>query len=262
MKHFQFFIRLAFVLAFVSNVAGFGSAPVSAQTDACTVAQIYALKQQRQAEVKSVNDLAQNIGRLKKQLAARDSNDPKVINGNYEYILGLVRILGQGSSSPEGQAIRRTLEDELDFWREKKREIDAPGTKGLIDNNAGARVKARLTSDLARDEQARQQAASRIKELDNQIARCQGGDSETSCTTSIVGTWKWWNGLTVTFTPGGGASYRGGASGSGSWQHTGGNSYHAHWNSGNTDDYFTLSRDGTKIEGQFDGKPGTSTRRC
>lgn len=251
------------VLVGLSNIGGFGNiARVSAQTDACTVAQIYALKQQRQAEAKSQNELAQSIRRLKEQLALRDTEDPKTINANYEYMVKMSRFMGTASASPYAQELRKTIEDELDFWREKKREIiDAPGTKGLFDITAGRRMKALLIADLARDEQARQQAASRIEELDKQIARCQGGASETSCT-SIVGTWKWWNGLTVTFSPGGGASYRGSATGSGSWQRTGGNNYHAHWNSGNTNDYFALSPDGTKIEGRFDGKPGTSTRRC
>lgn len=85
---------------------------------------------------------------------------------------------------------------------------------------------------------------------------------EKSGCDSIVGTWDWWNGLTVTFSEGGGASYRGAQSGRGHWMHLGGNNYDVHWGTSRTYDYFTLSSDGTKLEGKFDGKPGVSTRSC
>lgn len=106
--------------------------------------------------------------------------------------------------------------------------------------------------------------------VNNQIESCKsqrnGNGDETRCS-SLIGTWNWWNGLTVTFhrgssTQAGGATYTGSSWGSGSWVHTGGNSYRVHWNTSNTTDLFTMSRDGTKLEGMFDGKPGTSTREC
>lgn len=106
--------------------------------------------------------------------------------------------------------------------------------------------------------------------VNNQIESCRSqhgsAGAEGRCS-SLVGTWNWWNGLTVTFhrgssTEAGGATYTGSSWGSGSWVHTGGNSYRVHWNTSNTTDLFTMSRDGSKLEGMFDGKPGTSTREC
>lgn len=85
---------------------------------------------------------------------------------------------------------------------------------------------------------------------------------KSECGDSIVGTWDWWNGLTVRFSPGGAASYSGAQSGRGRWMHLGGNRYDVRWGTSRTYDYFSLSSDGTKIEGKFDGKPGTSTRAC
>jgi len=264
MKHFQFFVRIAIAFALIANVAGLSSPQVSAQADACTVAQIYNLKQQRQSEALTQQQLAKRIRGIKQSLADMNTDDPKIINANYAKAISGANLTTDWLGSAAPKDLKDVVNDRLDFWREKKREIDAAGTKGIIDITAGGKLRAYFRSALTQDEELQQQATLRLQELDKELARCQGGaTTETSsCATSIVGTWHWWNGLTVTFSPGGGASYRGSATGSGSWQHTGGSSYHAHWNAGNTNDYFTLSRDGTKIEGQFDGKPGTSTRKC
>ena len=264
LKLFRFSIRASIALGLLCNAAGFGAAPrVSAQTEAaCTVAQINALIQQRKSEEPAEREATKNVLFIKLQLSDMNTDDPKLVNEYFVQARSTLRLTG-GLSPKENASLIDLAKDNYNFWLERKRELDAAGTKGLIENNAGQLWKSKLRAELTKNEQEQQRAASRIDELDKQIARCQGTTYEKkSCATSIVGTWKWWNGLTVTFVPGGRAFYRGSASGGGSWQKTGGSSYHAHWNAGNTNDYFTLSRDGTKIEGQFDGKPGTSTRTC
>ena len=167
------------------------------------------------------------VEQIKKTLKEMSTTDPAVIDRNiknYTEIVEHWRTMTPGEENPA----TRMYGDALDFWREKKaHEV----TGGMVDVQSGKRWASYLQQ---------------------QLDQLQG----------IVGSWNWWNGLTVTFSPGGGANYRGSASGTGSWQQTGGKSYHVHWKGGNTNDYFTLSSDGKKLEGTYDGKPGVSTRKC
>ena len=176
---------------------------------------------------------------LKSELADMKTDDPAVINRNFDRATKDVAFLRQrlNESGLAGAAIIEKLtlpayEDELEFWREKKARLE---TGGVVDVHSGGRWTSYLHNQ--------------IDELERRI----------------VGTWNWWNGYTVTFNANGGATYRGSSlvrSGVGRWQNTGGNNYHVHWLTSNTNDYFTLSSDGTKLEGTYDGKPGVSTRKC
>jgi hypothetical protein len=158
------------------------------------------------------------------------TNDPAVIDKNltqYTYLVEHWRSITPGKEN----AATRMYGDALDFWREKKAHEE---TGGMVDVQSGKTWASYLQK---------------------QIDELQG----------IVGSWNWWNGYTVTFNANGGATYRGSSlvrSGVGRWQKTGGNSYHVHWLNSNTNDYFTLSSDGLKLEGTYDGKPGVSTRKC
>ncbi len=172
-----------------------------------------------------------NPEKLKATLKEMSTNDPAVIDRNFKDYTQLVehwRSITPGQDNPTAQL----FEDALNFWREKKAHEE---TGGMVDVQAGRRWASYLQKQ--------------IDEMD------QG----------IIGSWNWWNGYTVTFNANGGATYRGSSlvrSGVGRWQKTGGNSYRVHWLSSNTNDIFTLSADGMKLEGTYDGKPGVSTRKC
>lgn len=168
------------------------------------------------------------------------TNDPAVINQNFEKSAALVehwRTFARSEGVDYNALLKKNVqfqafEDAREFWREKKAHLE---TGGMVDVQAGGRWASFLHD--------------RIDKFQKRI----------------VGTWHWWNGYTVTFNANGGASYRGSSlaqSGVGRWQNTGGNNYHVHWLSSNTNDYFTLSSDNTKLEGKYDGKPGVSTRVC
>ncbi len=172
-----------------------------------------------------------DLQKLKSTLAEMSTSDPAVIDRNLERYTQLVahwRTFTPG----EENASTRLYGDALEFWREKKAHLE---TGGIVDVRAGERWRSYLRSN--------------IDEVEKRI----------------IGTWNWWNGYTVTFNANGGASYMGSSlvqSGVGRWQSTGRNSYHVHWMKSNTNDYFTLSSDGMKLEGTYDGKPGVSTRKC
>lgn len=174
---------------------------------------------------------AKNLRALKSTLADMNTTDPAVMDQRIKQFSTLVE---QYRSLTRGQETAQTLalEDALNFWREKRAQV---ATGGAVEVQAGKRWTAYLQTEVYKIQEP------------------------------IVGTWNWWNGYTVTFNDNGGATYQGSSlvqSGVGRWQNTGGNNFHVHWLSSNTNDYFTLSPDGTKIQGKFDGKPGVSTRRC
>jgi hypothetical protein len=183
---------------------------------------------------------AVSLGRLESALKDMSSDDPAVINKNfalYDDVLKKWRDLARRNGEnwatvAKGNATIQAYEDALEFWREKKARLELGDA---VEVHSGQIYRAFLRTH--------------IDELDKRV----------------VGTWNWWNGYTVTFNANGGATYQGSSlvrSGVGRWQRTGQNSYHVHWLGGNTNDYFTLSPDGSKIEGTFDGKPGVSTRKC
>ena len=83
----------------------------------------------------------------------------------------------------------------------------------------------------------------------------------SSCSSSSpVGTWNWFDGSTVTFAANGTATHSDGHTGTWGPAAAGsGYQFHVHWNYP-SDDYFTISPDGTTMTGSFQGKKGTSTR--
>lgn len=222
-----------------------------AQTD-CS-----ALQDEREGAIRDLNEVTRGaMMRMQRERSAMKTTDSSVADQRLAKAMRELAAMRQmhGEDSP----ITKLAQDQVDFWQAKRSEL-ALGTPV----GGGESYVELVNKNIKRLEAKEADERAHIAELERQIARCKGqSQPETPGCASIAGTWNWWNGLTVTFSPGGGASYRGNASGTGSWQKTGTNSYHAHWNAGNTNDYFTLSRDGTKIEGTFDGKPGTSTRHC
>jgi hypothetical protein len=74
---------------------------------------------------------------------------------------------------------------------------------------------------------------------------------------SLVGTWSWFNGRTVTMTAGGSLSDGGG---SGTWSRTGPQTYQLNWKTYNTIDTVTLSNDGLTLTGVFNGNKGNCRR--
>ncbi len=102
-----------------------------------------------------------------------------------------------------------------------------------------------MTTDQVRD---RMQAVI----FGNQIAGC--------ASMSPVGTWNWWNGGVATFDENGTARHASGSSGT--WDRRADGTYHVHWDSYNSDDYFTISADGMHMPGNYNGTSGTGTRRC
>jgi len=167
------------------------------------------------------------------------TNDPAVIDKNLAFVTQVMakfhqmeRDSGLVSSNLKGNKLYDAYSDALEFWREKKAQAELGST---VEIHAGSRFANYLKTQI--------------------------GEYDTP-----VGNWNWWNGYAVGFNANGGAWYsapnspaRGGV---GRWQKTGTDSYHVHWLKSNTDDYFTLSSDGMKLEGKFDGKPGVSTRKC
>lgn len=222
-----------------------------AQTDCST------LEGERENAIRDLNEVTRGaIFRMLRERSEMKTTDSSV--ADQRLAKAMRELAAARKAHGEDSPITKLAQDQVDFWQARRSSLalDTPVGGGeayveLVNQNI-EKLKAKEAAERAH-----------IADLERQIASCKGGSqrAKTGCA-SIAGTWHWWNGLTVTFSPGGGASYRGNASGTGSWQKTGANSYHAHWNAGNTNDYFTLSRDGTKIEGTFDGKPGTSTRQC
>ena len=80
------------------------------------------------------------------------------------------------------------------------------------------------------------------------------------CRSSIIGTWDWWDGSTVTFHVGGVATHSAGSQGE--WDMSGPRSGHVHWDTFKTDDFFRLSPDGTELIGTYNGQHGVSKRSC
>ncbi|HET9392852.1 MAG TPA: hypothetical protein VFO29_04940 [Candidatus Rubrimentiphilum sp.] len=168
---------------------------------------------------------------MRSTLKDMSTEDPAIIDRNlknYTFLVEHWRVVTPGQENP---AVR-LYSDALEYWREKKARLELGDT---VEVHAGKRWASFLRATIDKEEKR------------------------------IVGTWNWWNGYTVTFNENGGASYRGSSlvqSGVGRWQNTGGNTYHVHWLQSKTDDYFTLSFNGMKLEGKYDGKPGVSTRKC
>lgn len=246
-------LTAAIAAACLGSLAVFPSAnPARAQSDCAS------LTKQRDEIANHLNSYTiVALKKTKAEQAAMQTTDSRVADKHLAEALKGLAIARREYGEDSG--IAKIYQDQVDFWQSKRSELALGMSVGgkdayvqLMDNNL-SKLQKRESTERAQ-----------IAQMNRQIAQCQGGNpgaGESRCS-SIVGTWHWWNGLTATFAAGGGASYRGETSGSGIWQKTGGNSYHAHWNGGNTDDYFTMSADGTKIEGTFDGKPGVSTRRC
>jgi hypothetical protein len=215
------------------------------------------LESEREGAIRDLNEGTRSaIFRMQRERSAMKTTDSSVADQRLSK--AMKELAAARKTYGEDSPIVKLAQDQVDFWQAKRSEL-ALGT-----SVGGGDAYVELVNKNIKKLQTREAAErEHIAQLEREIAHCKGqSQPETSGCASITGTWHWWNGLTVTFSPGGGATYRGNASGSGSWQKTGSNSYHAHWNAGNTDDYFVLSHDGKKIEGTFDGKPGASTRNC
>ena len=68
------------------------------------------------------------------------------------------------------------------------------------------------------------------------------------------------DGATITFSANGSAHHSLGASGI--WDQRSDGSYHVHWDTWNSDDYFTISPDGMHMPGTYGGRTATNTRAC
>jgi hypothetical protein len=245
------FALAAFLMSCMAPSVGlFVPGVARAQTD-CS-----ALEGEREGAIRDLNEGTRGaIIRMQRERSALNTTDSSV--ADQRLAKAMKELAAARSMHGEDSPITKIAQDQVDFWQAKRSELALGTSVG-----GGEAYVELVNKNLKKLEAKQADQQAHIAQLELEIARCKGQSQGASACASIAGTWNWWNGLTVTFSPGGGASYRGNASGSGSWQKTGTNSYHAHWNAGNTDDYFTLSHDGTKIEGTFDGKPGTSTRRC
>lgn len=250
------FIAIAAPAACIASVISFSSAgPAWAQNN-CG-----ALIKQRAEVANHLNSYTVGaLKRVKAEQIAMQTTDRSVADEHLaEAVKGLAtarKVYGEDSD------VAKVYEDQRDFWQAKRSQL----ALGIGVGGGDAYVQM-MNKNLSKLEKLENTEREQIAQLDQKIAQCQGHSQKAApaCKTSIVGTWNWWNGYTVTFNANGGATYRGSSlarSGVGRWQKTGGSSYHVHWLNANTNDYFTLSSDGLKLEGTYDGKPGVSTRKC